>query len=67
LSELHRKRKSSLTLLSRTNNQGVAVSRAGLVFDAAHTMNSEFGTIAANVGKVLHDIPMKQVTNISGD
>ena len=35
--------------------------------DAAHTVNPEFGTIAANVGKSLHDIPVKQVTNIGGD
>jgi hypothetical protein len=35
--------------------------------NAAHTVNSEFGTIAANVGESLHDIPMKRVTNIGGD
>jgi hypothetical protein len=67
LSELHRKRKSNPALLSTPNNQGVAVLRAGLMSNAAPTVNSEFGTIAANVGKSLHAIPMKQVTNIGGD
>lgn len=67
LSELQRKRRSSLILLSRPNNQGLAISRGGLASNAAHTVNSEFGTIAANVGKLLHGIPMKQVTNIGGD